>query len=1043
MVKGFSAWTKHRRREIIKSPGRYFAILTIVALGVGLFSGLKITQTDMHATADKYINDYALYDYRLISTYGLTEDDARYIAALDGVRDAVGAYEADLIAEVGEGDPIVLKAHSISDRINMPYITKGRMPQSPDECLVDNRNFGESVVGKKIVLSAENGEDTRDKFAYAEYTIVGLARSPLYLGIERGTSSLAGGKVSAFVLIPPEGFTLDVYTDIYVRIDESGYIYSDEYKAAVEKMEQPLKEAMEQRGLVRLQSIKDEAYVEINKAKAEYEDAVAEYKEKKADTERQLKEGSDKLNDAKRLLLEKEAELGDGTTKLEQAKRDYEDGLRAYSEALEQFNSEKASTEAKLAAAQQQIDQNSAALEGALAAAQAAGDAAQAQYLGAQLAELQKAQAELNAQKSQAEAAFRQAEAQLAENKARLAEAAATIAQSERQLEEGRAALAEGKDEYGKNLRELGEAQEKAEKEFADAEEKLAKAKVEIDDAIADIEALSPPEVYVLDRSINAGYSGFENDSAIVDGISKVFPVFFFLVAALVCTTTMARMVEEQRMQIGTLKALGYSDGKIIMKFVFYSASASVIGCMAGYFGGTRLFPYVIWVVYGMLYGFATLVFTDNVWLLILSLVASLACTAGVTFATCRAELTQMPARLMHPKAPKPGKRVLLERIGVIWNRMNFMQKISMRNIFRYKKRMFMMVLGIGGCMALLVTGFGIRDSISGIAHDQFGGILKYDLDITLDGTKTPEEIEEFKANTAGFLSKSVFVCVKTVEVPTSRGVKSSSVIATGDPAITEMIELRSDGSRLDYPPDGYVTVSGKLAELAGVGAGDMLSLRLSDGTMREVKVDSVFENHAFHYLLMTPATYESVFGRGCEYSGVFASVADGDPNKAAAKLQSEFGAQYVSVTENIRRNVDNMMKTLNYIVYVIILCAAALAFVVLFNLSNINITERVREIATIKVLGFYPHEVGAYVFRENIVLTFFGVLAGIPLGIWLHRFVMNQIDIDMVSFNVRIFPVSFVISAIITFGFDIAVDLFMRGKLSAINMVESLKSAE
>ncbi len=1037
-----TAWTKHRAREIIKSPGRYFAILSIVALGVGLFTGLKITTADMLATGDKYIKDYKLFDYRLVSTLGLTEDDVEYFRGLRGVKAAAGAYETDFIAEVGEGEAVVLKAHSISTDINVPALVAGRMPKAPNECLADAYYFGEEMIGKKITVSPENSEETAKKLAYTEYTVVGLARSVLYLYMERGTTSLAGGRVSAFVLIPPDGFAMDYYTDIYVSLEEGGYIYSDEYKAAAKKMEEPLKSALKGRGFVRLDSIKAEAYAEIDKARAEYLSSLEEYNTQKADAMREIEEGKEALLDAEKQLREKERELSDGMVQLEEAKRDYESGLAAYDEAKRNFEAEKAKTLSQLAAAREEISKNRAILEEAIASAEAAGDMAQLQYLRAQLAELEKSQKQLDAQKAQAEAKFAEAEAQLSRTKAQLDAAAAEIGRAERELESGRAALDDGWAEYEKNKKELKKAEEETKKKFAEAEEKLADVNEKINKALTDINFLSPPDIYVLGRDTNAGYTSFENDSSIIDGVAKVFPVFFFLVAALVCSTTMARMVDEQRMQIGTLKALGYSDGAIIMKYVWYSASASTIGCIIGYFGGTRLFPYVIWTVYGIIYGFAPLVFTDNWWLLSLSLLVSLACTAGVTFLSCRAELTEMPARLMRPKAPKPGKRVLLERVGFVWNRMNFLQKISVRNIFRYKKRLFMMVLGIGGCMALLITGFGIRDSISGIAHDQFGEIMKYDLEAALKSAHSPEEIEKFKKDTAGFLSKAVFICQKSVEVPTSKGVKSASVIATADKTITELINIESGGHKLSFPPGGSVAVSDKLAMLAGVGPGDMLTVRLSGGTEQKVKVDSVFENHAFHYILMTEATYESVFGTSCEYAAVLAN-AKGDPYEAAVRLQNEFEVQTVTVTDQIRRNVDNMMHSLNYVVYVVILCAAALAFVVLFNLSNINITERTREIATIKVLGFYPREVGSYVFRENIVLTVGGVFAGIPLGIWLHRFVMSQIDFDIVNFNVRIFPVSFIISALLTIAFDIIVDIIMRRKLAAISMVESLKAVE
>jgi ABC-type transport system, involved in lipoprotein release, permease component len=481
----------------------------------------------------------------------------------------------------------------------------------------------------------------------------------------------------------------------------------------------------------------------------------------------------------------------------------------------------------------------------------------------------------------------------------------------------------------------------------------------------------------------------------------------------------------------------------VAWKYVSYSGSAAIIGCVLGYFGGTRMFPYVIWKAYGMLYGFAPVLFVDDWWLFALSIIVALACSAGVTFVTCRAELTLMPAELMRPKSPKAGKRVLLERVKIIWNRLSFLQKVSFRNIFRYKKRLFMMALGIGGCTALLLTGFGIRNSITGIASEQYGEIMKYDLAITFDSGKTTDEIAKFKTDTSDFLSDSVFFCADSADLKTDKGIKTANIIATGDPDITKMINLSYKGKSVKYPPDGSVAVSDKLALFANVKVGDKITLDLSDGSEREVTVSDIFENHAYHYILMTDVTYKSLFGNECDYSDALLTVSTIDIHDASTKLLNDFDAVNVTVTEDIRNHINHMMVSLDYIIYVIIACAGALAFVVLFNLDNINITERVREIATIKVLGFYAPEVGSYVFRENIVLTTIGAAVGIPLGIWLNSFVMGQVDIDMLSFTIKINPLSYFLAIAITFAFDITVDLLMRRKLGAINMVESLKSVE
>lgn len=1043
VMRRHAAWHKNERREVLRTLGRFLSILMIVMIGVGFFSGLKVTKRAMVDTGNEYLKTNAMYDERLLTTVGIDTDDPAEIAALPGVEAAEGAEKLDFLALMDDGTSPVYAAHSITESVNLLSLTAGRMPLSDDECVVDAREFSQSDIGRVVTVSPENDEDTIDSFAYSAYTIVGVVNSVDYLNLERGTTNLSGGKISAFIYLPLGGFNMDYYTELFVKLEDTGAIFTDAYEAQVDAMEQPLTDKLEALANTRYHNLVQDALDQISDAENEYNDGYATYLEEKADAEQELDDAWQQLEDADAQIRLGWGAIYDNEDALESAKNDYETGLAAYTQGLSDYESQKAASDAAFAAAQSEIDAQRLLLQGALAAATSAGDAVQIAYYQGLLDALEISQTTLNTQKGIADAQFAAAKTQLDDTKAQLDAASLQIAAGSAQLQEGKHQLNLAREHYDEGLTEYQDAKAEADQQFADAEQELADGKAEIDDAKEQLADLKEPDCYVLDRSANIGYSCFENDSAIVEGIAKVFPVFFFLVAALVCMTTMARMVEEQRTQIGTLKALGYGDGAIALKYISYSTSAATIGCVIGFFGGIKLFPWVVWQAYGMLYGFAPILYVIDWNLFFVSLAVTLLCSAGVTAVTCRAETTLMPAQLMRPKAPKEGKRVFLERFTFFWNRLSFMKKVSFRNVFRYKQRLFMMVLGIGGCMALLLTGFGVRDSVSNIASEQFETIMKYDLGIAFDTPKNEAEREQFTEDTSDMLSECVFLCSDTLDVPSNEGTKTVNVFATDDPDITKLFDLHYDGESLPYPADGSVVISDKLARVTGVSIGDKIPV-LVDGTRTvELPVSGIFENYVYYYILMTPATYETTFETECAYKTALATSAVEDVHKAAADLINNRGASNVAVTEDIRCRVDNMMTSMNYIVLLVIVSAAALAMVVLFNLSNINVTERIREIATIKVLGFYAPEVGAYVFRENLVLTFLGALAGIPLGIWLHRFVMGQLSFDMVTFKVMITPLSFLLSAAITFSFTFLVDLLMRRKLGKIDMVESLKAIE
>ncbi len=561
------------------------------------------------------------------------------------------------------------------------------------------------------------------------------------------------------------------------------------------------------------------------------------------------------------------------------------------------------------------------------------------------------------------------------------------------------------------------------------------------------LNGLKEPVVYVLGRDSNVGYASFDNDSNIVNQVAAVFPIFFFAVAALVCMTTMTRMVEDERTQIGVLKALGYSDGAVMAKYMFYSGSAAVGGAVFGYVVGNLLFPKVIWIGYNMLYDFAGLTYVWDIKIGVISIVAAVLCSMGATYFLCAAQFHSSPATLIRPKAPKSGKRILLERAGFIWRRLGFLRKVSIRNVFRYKKRFIMMIMGIGGCSALVVTALGLRDSFSDIVSAQFREIAVYDMSVTLGNPADAAEREALGETFDEYFDSYAFLNSSTMDIESAGAKKSANVIiAENADELSEQYHFLSlkGGDRLQYPSEGEIVLTKRLAKNLGVKKGDTLTLTDDNLNTMTVTVSAVCKNYVFNYAFIAKETYIEAEGGEPEYRTVYASIKDGlDAHQTVAGLllMDEVSSAYANA--DTEEQFNSMISSINYVVIMVIVLAAALAFVVLYNLTNINITERIREIATIKVLGFYSWETASYVFRENFILTGIGAVLGLGLGKLLHVFIMNCINVEAVSFDSRITWVSYVLSVVLTFIFAVIVNLFMLLKLNKINMAESLKSVE
>ena len=838
--------------------------------------------------------------------------------------------------------------------------------------------------------------------------------------------------------------------------------------------------------------------------------ALEDARQELEDAKETLQQKKKELSDAKVTLAQKEQELADGERELQEgldtwqrSNKQVEDGERELAKQWESLNAQKAAlaqTKADLEngwTLYQQLDAINteiARLEEIIASGGALGpeEGAKLNILKAQQMQMEAAASQLPdqstilaglSQVAQSEAVIAGYESQLSDAEDQIADANRQLSQGLQELEDarieiedGRQAIEDAKAEIKDGEKAIADAQKElqdaeetlAEKETelidaqaeyedgmreyldaqAEFDEKIADAQAEIDDAQAELSDLEPPDTYLLGRDTNVGYVCFENDSSIVEGIANIFPVFFILVAVLVCVTTMNRMVEEQRTQIGVLKAIGYSEGAIMSKYMIYSGLASVVGCIVGFFLGTWAFPNVIWTAYGIMYRAEDLVYVCDLRMGAFCLGVAIACSVGTTWFSCRVELSQVAAQLMRPKAPKAGKRVLLEKVPFIWNHLSFLRKVSMRNIFRYKKRLFMMVIGISGCTALLVTGFGIKDSIADIAARQFEEIQIFDLAVALQDPADEDTYDDLDRMSSFGVADYLCIMEKNMDLVTDEGIKSIYLVVGEPERMPEFLNLHTEtGESIPYPGTGEGVVSNKLAEDYHISVGDTITLR--DDGMREITliVAAIQKNYIYNYVHISDSTWEDQMGEAPERKTVYINVAHDetgmDEHGTAAKLMELDNVSNVTVNLDTMERVGNMMASLNIIVVAVIVSAAGLAFIVLYNLTNINITERIREIATIKVLGFYKKETESYVFRENLILSVLGMGVGLFLGKWLHAYVMNEIRIDMISFEVYVKPVSYLYSALLTIGFAWFVGKAMGGKLDKVSMTESLKSVD
>ena len=1016
-----SAMKKDFWREIKHTKSRFFSIMILVALSVAFLSGLKATAPDMKQTGDNYLDSLHLADIQVLSTLGLTEDDIDALRAQDGIENAEGEYVIDAFADSGSAEAVV-KVLSLSEAgINDVLLREGRMPARADECVVEENMLEllDISIGDTITLEPDSKLD--DALAGEEYTVVGTIRSPVYIAVERGTSTIGSGTVKAYLYLPREAFTLDYYTAAYARVSGAAEMtaFYDEYDDYIDSVIDALEPFGDERAALRHDSLVAEATEKLDDAQRELDDAKAEADEELGKAERELSDARKKLDDGWRDYRDGQQELKDSRAELDEAYQSLQDGEQEYADGLAQYE----------ASLRELEDRKTAAGAGMAAVTDPAALAAMQEQLEQAQQQLDEAKAQLDAARAELDAgwqAYDDGEAQYAAGAQELADAYVE--------------LTDGEKDYRKGQREYEDGK-------AEADEKIADAQVKITDARREVADIESCEWYLFSRSYNPGYTGFGQDADRMANLASVFPIIFFLVAALVCLTTMTRMVEEQRVQIGSLKAMGYSGLAISRKYLFYGLLPSLTGGVFGLVIGYILFPKMIFTAYQIMYQMPDIELRAYADISLFSLLAAVACTTVATLWACLATLRETPASLMRPRTPKAGKRVFLEYIRPLWRKMSFTHKVTARNLFRYQKRFWMTVIGIGGCTALIIAGFGLRSSLLFTMSRQYDELFHYSGQVTLSDNVLDDErqaVEDFLAGDERIVN--YVPCAASSATVTTSGYSTTAYIEVMEAdeigRVVDLFDYKS-GEPITMGDEG-VYIDQKLSELLKVSVGDTFFL---DGDERgDVTVAGIYEHYTGHFVYMTPGYYENALHADGEPNAYLLNFTSDDTDTCNAIFEKLLSLSGVATTSRMRDTQDTYMHSMervDFVVVIIILAAAALAMVVLFNLSNINITERQRELATIKLLGFYDKEVSAYVYRENIVLTVFGILMGCFMGHWLHIYLVRSTEIDLMMFGRQTEWTAYVYAAILTMLFSVAVNILAHFRMKKIDMVESLKSAE
>ena len=1069
-------------REIKISLGRFLSILCIVAIGVAFFAGIKASAPDMKNSADTYFDKYNVQDIQVYSTIGLTKKDVADIKKIKGVKSVQPSFSMDTLSQI-DSTQMVIKviSYGIDQKMNKIRVVEGRMPERENECLVEassatNKLYGTFHIGDTIKLQSGTDEALSKSLKHTKYKIVGTCYNPNYLSYEKGSSNIGSGTVNSFIYIQNTNVLKDYYTEVDVCVKGAKDLdcYSDEYFDVVDPVLKKIKKISNKQIDARIQSYQSELDEKKQEATDKFKDAENQFNDaqNKIDSglseiqsnELKLQNSKDQINQgwneyyANLQLLDNIPTLQNAIAQIEESEKKLPELLSQKEQVengLQQINAE-GDLNTKRTLIQNAID----FIDIALKKLENYPDSSDAEtiriklnekkeLLQGQLSLIDQAiakKAELEAILPQIQSGIEQIQAgvakkaelqsqlnQLLNAKNELNNAYVSLINGQAQYEDGVSKIEDAKNELNKSIEQLTLSKAEFNIQKHDALRELSDAQLEIDKMEG--------KWIVLDRNSHYSYRDYGACADRMDGIAKVFPVFFFLVAALVCMTTMTRMVDEQRNEMGTLKALGYSKLQIASKYIIYALIASILGSILGCSLGMYLFPTVIFNAWNTLYNIDQIKFLFQPGLILLASGSVTGITLLATLYSIYSELIEMPSQLMRSKAAKAGKKILLERITFIWKRLSFLQKVTARNIFRYKKRFFMTIIGIAGCSALLVAGFGINDSISDIVNQQYNVIYHYDATVSAKTSEITSQIKSLKGVKDVYEEDHLAVTTK-IE---NKDISTTVHIISNDKKFKDFCTLFNGNKEFDLD-DSSVLISQKMATKLNKKAGDTIKIKDANNKVIKAKIKGVFTNYVGHHIYASESLYKS-WNTNAKTTHIYLIKSKKTTKKFERNLGNKImnidGVQSVTFYSSLQKNFKDMIKSISYIVVVLVISAACLAFVVLYNLSNVNISERKREIATIKVLGFTRKEVDAYINRETILLTILGSLIGLGIGIGLHHLIMNLAEMDDIMFGRTINSISYVISFVMTIGFNAIINLCMHKKLNNIQMVESLKAVE
>ncbi len=1165
-----AAFRKDILRTIRGNLKRFVAIVVITILGTAMFSGLKAGCDDLRAAADDFYDSQQLFDMRVLSTLGITQDDVDTLAGIEGVAHAEGGYaETAHVKVAGERASVDVKALSDSG-INEPYLVEGELPDSAGEVAVTRGYLKDSSASIGDTLTIEDAEDEANEvFERRDYTIVGAVIDPMEVNNAEGSMSFRAASSSDYAFfVTQDDVVADTFTVAYVRLVGADEVlcYSDEYDDIVSQVTDRIDAVSDERAQARtdevigdaLEQVEDgereaqESFDEAERAFADGQKGINDGRAELADGQAELDSGRQELIDGqaeidanRQSLVDGQAQIDSGRSELESNRVQVEDGLAqieaaqaeidanraalvegraelerqqaAYDEALpgaqaqieagkQQIAAGRAFIEAKVEAARQEVaaqfDQNKdmiiagmvaqgmtqeqalaafeqqraqemnaaeemvhgnaevqaieqqlaeaeaevAAAEQQLAAGAAALESAWAELESGE-AQLEAGQKELDAQRATLESAQQQlvdGQAQLDASQAQINDGWAQLNAGQAQIDSGWAELESGQAELNDGAAELEDGQRELDEQRADYECEKADALAELADARAEVESIEPATWYIQDRSSLSGYSSIESDADSIEALGTAFPIIFLIVAILVSLTAITRLVEEQRGLIGTYKSLGFAKHQVYAKYLIYALSACVIGGIIGNVFGFVLLPLFLFTVFDVMYVLPGYPIVYNVASGVLGILLFVVAIGGSAFLSCRSEIHQTPADLLRPKVPKFGSRIFLERIRFVWKRLSFLNKVTARNLFRYKKRFFMTVAGIMGCTALIVCAFVIKDSVALMAPEQYESIDRYDIMAVVDADDLEQVAEDLSAD--GKVVSLTRALVDSGEVGNGESTVDAQIIVVPDGGALEGYIAMADasGSPLELPDEGML-VTNNASQVLGLERGGSAVLQDSSLEQRDALVAGVSQSYLGNYAYLSEEAYEDLFGAGAyEPNAVLVQLADGVDGPAFADELSQ-DSTYLSVvsTRELEDSFASSFQLINTVVAVILVMAAALAFVVLFTLSTTNISERERELATIKVLGFRRREVHHYVNKETLILTGIGIVFGLIAGPPLGGVLLGSLNMPGIAFPTHIEWYSMIICAVLPFVFALIVDAITNRTLDRIDMIGALKSVE